>query len=68
MRETKWVPDEEDVEWGNHLIHYYCPECKKQALFNETTRTFFLTNFCYNCGADLRINFPGHRRKVSVDE
>ena len=53
VRHGRWVPDKEDVEWGNSLIHYRCSECKKRPHFDKEKYRFILSPFCPNCGAKM---------------
>lgn len=50
----EWVTDKEDAYWGNSLKRKYCTRCKKRPPFDRETRKFILTDFCPNCGADMR--------------
>ena len=49
----KWIPDAEDLEWGNSLIRYRCSKCKERPIFDNKDYKFILTKFCPNCGADM---------------
>lgn len=49
----RWIPDKEDVEWGNSLIHYRCSECKERPHFDKEKYRFILSPFCPNCGAKM---------------
>lgn len=64
VRHGHWVPDKEDIEWGNSLIHYRCSECKERPHFDKDKYKFILSSYCPNCGADMRDN----TQKTSVDE
>ena len=50
----EWATDKEDAYWGNSLKRKYCTRCKKRPHFDRETRKFILTDFCPNCGADMR--------------
>ena len=62
-KKGKWIPidsfsayggDEETWEaQGNPVAFYYCSECKEQNYLDECG-DFLLTNYCPNCGADMR--------------
>lgn len=52
----EWAIDKEDLEWGNALKRRYCTNCKKRPHFDKEERVFVLTDFCPNCGADMRVS------------
>ena len=55
----EWATDKEDAYWGNSLKRKYCTRCKKRPHFDRETRKFILTDFCPNCGADMRKGEDG---------
>ena len=50
----KWITDEDDVYWGNSVKKKYCSACGKRPHFDRETGKYVLTDFCHNCGADMR--------------
>lgn len=54
MENQTWMIEEEDIYWNNSVKRYYCPACRTRPIFDRETGKFILTNFCGNCGADLR--------------
>lgn len=53
VRHGQWIPDKEDVEWGNSLIYYRCSECKERPHFDKDKYKFILSPYCPNCGAKM---------------
>lgn len=63
LKKGKWIPvdsfsafggDEELwMAHGNPVAFYYCSNCKEQAYAGEDGQSL-ITDFCPNCGADLR--------------
>lgn len=59
----RWIPVDsysafggDEATWmahGNPVAFYYCSECKKQAYAGEDGESL-LTDYCPNCGADMR--------------
>lgn len=62
-RKGRWIPVDsytafggDEATWyahGNPIAFYYCSKCKEQAYADENGDSL-LTNFCPNCGADMR--------------
>ena len=62
-KKGKWIPVDsysafggDEATWmahGNPVAFYYCSECKEQAYSGED-RESLTTDFCPNCGADMR--------------
>ena len=62
-KKGKWIPVDsfsafggDEATWmahGNPTAFYYCSECKEQAYTGEDGEPL-LTDFCPNCGADMR--------------
>ena len=62
-KKGKWIPVDsfsafggDEATWmahGNPIAYYYCSECKNQAYAGEDGESL-LTDFCPNCGADMR--------------
>lgn len=50
----EWLTDEDDVYWGNSVKKKYCSACGKRPHFDRETGKYILTDFCHNCGADMR--------------
>ena len=50
----KWLEWVEE-KWGGTTI--YCSVCKLKAL-RSSTNDFVMSNFCPNCGADMRKEAP----------
>ena len=50
----KWLTYEDDVYWGNSIKRKYCSACGKKPHFDRETGKYILTDFCHNCGADMR--------------
>ena len=59
----RWIPVDsystfggDEATWmahGNPVAFYYCSECKEQAYAGEDGESL-LTDYCPNCGADMR--------------
>ena len=59
----KWIPVDsysafggDEATWmahGNPVAYYYCSECKEQAYAGEDGESL-ITDYCPNCGADMR--------------
>lgn len=62
-KKGKWIPVDsysafggDETSWmahGNPIAFYYCSECKRQAYAGEDGDSL-ITDFCPNCGADMR--------------
>ena len=62
-KKGRWIPVDsysafggDEATWmahGNPVAFYYCSECKKQAYAGEDGESL-LTDYCPNCGADMR--------------
>ena len=63
LRKGKWIPVDsysafggDGATWmahGNPVAFYYCSECKEQAYAGEDGESL-ITEYCPNCGADMR--------------
>ena len=49
----RWMPDNEDIKWGNSLIKYSCSNCKKRAYWDKEQYKFILFEYCPFCGARM---------------
>ena len=54
ISEQTWMTDNEDIYWNEPIKRKYCPACGKRPYFDRETGKYILSNFCPNCGADLR--------------
>ena len=62
-KKGRWIPVDsysafggDEATWmahGNPVAFYYCSECKEQAYAGEDGESL-LTDYCPNCGADMR--------------
>ena len=62
-KKGRWIPVDsysafggDEATWmahGNPVAFYYCSECKEEAYAGEDGEPL-LTNYCPNCGADMR--------------
>lgn len=50
----EWLTDEDDVRYGSRIKRKYCSACGKSPYFDRETGKYILTDFCHNCGADMR--------------
>ena len=49
IRKGHWIRKENDIEWW-----YECSECEQEPLKSRFTDEDILSDFCPNCGADMR--------------
>ena len=67
-KKGRWIPVDsysafggDEATWmahGNPVAFYYCSECKEQAYAGEDGESL-LTDYCPNCGADMRDEQDG---------
>lgn len=72
-KEGKWIPVDsfsafggDESMWmahGNPIAFYYCSNCKEQAYAGEDGQSL-ITDFCPNCGADMRTKETDYERAV----
>ena len=51
----KWIPDAEDVAWGNAYVRMRCSVCNATAHSNDWDRKFVLSEYCPHCGAKMEV-------------
>lgn len=50
----RWATEPDDIEWGNFIKRKFCTYCGKRPHFDKDKFEFVLSDFCPNCGADMR--------------
>ena len=56
----EWATEEEIVyRYGSFTKRRYCTGCGESPKFDRETGKYILTNFCPNCGADMRKGEKG---------